>query len=84
MVSNRTASSDLPLALLQAWDPCGAGGPSGPEQPSCGVSQIKPPFMSGKTLLARVSTLKFWPLLVPSRKANLNEREAAEIEEALR
>ncbi|CAO2626242.1 IgGFc-binding protein [Lemmus lemmus] len=36
MVSNRTASSPLPLSQLQAWDPHGAGGPSGPERLSCG------------------------------------------------
>lgn len=41
MVSDTRASFELLLSLLQAWDPCGAGGPCGLEQPSCGVSQIK-------------------------------------------
>lgn len=32
----------LHLSLLQVWDPYGAGGHSGPKQPSCGVSQSEP------------------------------------------
>lgn len=34
------------LSPLQTWGPCGAGGHSGPEQPSCGVSQTQIPSLS--------------------------------------